>query len=163
MSRIRFLQWTLLVVFTSASGCGGGDEGPVTYPVSGTITRKGSAVAEAVVSFIPDAGGPSAVGVTDASGRYQLTTRVKDDGAAAGKYKVTVAKYEGQQPPVTGPVKMHADYDISNEYPAGYDESKASQASSKNVLPAKYANADLSGLKADVVEGENKLDFDIKD
>lgn len=163
MKCIRFCELILLGLgICVCYGCGGGDTGPRTVPVTGTVTMKGSPAEGVTVSFLPEGDGQSAVGVTDSSGKYMLTTRVKDDGAVPGKYKVTLAKYEGQQQTVTDPSKAHADYDISNEYPQGYDESKAASNPSKNILPMKYADPTTSGFTADVVEGDKKFDFDIK-
>jgi hypothetical protein len=128
------------------------------------VTRKGSPVEGVAVTFIPSGGdGESAVGVTDSSGKFQLTTRSKDDGAVAGKYKVSLAKYEGQ-PATAGGGQMNPDLDDVNQYPEGYDESKASQLPpSKNVFPAKYSDADRSGLTADVQETDNTINFEIPD
>jgi hypothetical protein len=152
--------WILALSALACSGCAEVAEDPV-YPVSGTVTRSGSPVEGVAVSFVPDGSGLSAVGVTDASGKYMLTTRAKDDGAAPGKYKVTFAKYESKQ--TTGSTEVHADYDISNEYPAGYNPDAQVDTPSKNLLPAKYSSPESSGFTADVVEGENTFDFDLKD
>jgi hypothetical protein len=156
MRQVRLGGWILLGLgLFLGAGCGAQDEGPKTYPVSGTVTLKGQPAEGVTVSFIPDSGGQSAVGVTDASGKYQLTTRKKDDGAVPGRYKVTLAKYEGKNTPVTDASEMHADYDISNEYPPDFDPYAAEAPPSKNLFPTKYANPSTSGLTAEVVEGDN--------
>ena len=163
MQRIRVHEWFLLgLVIVILCGCDPADTGPPTFPVTGTVTIKGSPVEGVAVSFVSDGSGESAVGVTDSSGKYKLTTRVKDDGAVVGKYKVTLAKYDGQKQGVSNPSEMHADYDISNEYPPGYDESKAQAPISKNLLPMKYSDPNTSGFTAEVAEKDNAFDFDIK-
>lgn len=74
-----------------------------------------------------------------------------------------MAKYEGQEEAVADPSEIHADYDISDEYPADYDESaQQNEAPSKNVLPMRYADAATSGFVAEVSEGENTHDFDLE-
>jgi hypothetical protein len=133
-----------------------------TVPVSGTITRNGNPLEGAAVSFIPDVGGESATGITDSAGKYQLTTRQKDDGAVPGQYKVTIAKYAGQSTATTAPGEATADYDISNEYPEGYNPDTQDSTPSRNLLPLKYASPGTSGFEANVVEGENTIDFDVK-
>jgi hypothetical protein len=147
------------------AGCTG-DDGPPTVPVTGIVTLNGTPVEGVTVTFIPasEGAGESAVGVTDASGKYSLATRKKDDGAVVGKYKVTMAKYQGGAPAAAADAsKVHADYDISDEYAPGYDEKAASDAPpAQNLLPPQYANADQSGFTAEVVAGENKHDFDLK-
>ena len=163
MPRIRSSEWLFLglgiVVFC---GCDPADTGPPTYAVTGTVTMKGKPAEGVAVSFVPEGSGESAVGVTDSTGKYTLTTRVKDDGAVAGKYKVTMAKYDGQKQGVSEPSEMHADYDVSDQYPPGYDESKAQSPISKNLLPMRYSDPTTSGFAAEVAEKDNTFDFEIK-
>lgn len=124
-----------------------------------------------MVTFHPAGDGKAAVGKTDASGKYSLTTWAKDDGAQAGKYQVTISKYDApeQEPAAetaetteSDPEEIFAP-DFQGEYPEDYDEMEETEkaaAISKNILPAKYASPKTSGLKADVVaEGENLHDF----
>jgi hypothetical protein len=163
MERIRFCGRGLLTAgIVVLLGCAA-DVGPATHSVSGTVTLNGAPTEGITVSFVPDGSGQNAVGTTDASGNYKLTTRKKDDGAVAGRYKVTFAKYEGGPSEVAAAGEVHADYDITNEYPEGYDESAAAEIEpSKNLLPDKYAEPSTSGLTAEVVEGENKHDFNLE-
>lgn len=143
-------------------GCGA-DEGTPTHAVTGIVKQKGTPVEGVAVSFVPDGSGESAVGVTDASGKYALTTRKQGDGAVAGRYKVGFAKYEGPPPgAATESTKMHADYDISNEYPPGYNPDAVPEAPpSKNLLPDKYADPSQSGFTAEVKAQANTIDFDL--
>jgi hypothetical protein len=148
-------------------GCSGENLEPV-YPVSGTITSKGKPVEGAIVAFTPTTPGVgiSASGVTDSSGVYKLTTRMSGDGAAAGKYDVTVAKYDKKLEPKKseGSDKLADPYDITNEYPTGYNEMQASEIAaslSKNLLPPKYANPAASKLNAEVKSGTNSFDFKV--
>jgi hypothetical protein len=148
-------------------GCSGENLEPV-YPVSGTITSKGKPVEGAIVAFTPTTPGVgiSASGVTDSSGVYKLTTRMSGDGAAAGKYDVTVAKYDKKLEPKKsqGSDKLADPYDITNEYPTGYNEMQASEIAaslSKNLLPPKYANPTSSKLNAEVKSGTNSFDFKV--
>lgn|SRR5262245_1226567 len=161
MPVIRSYHIGVLSAIVLCLGCAGGNDGG-TFPVTGKVTLNGTAAEGVAVSFIPDGGGPSAVGVTDASGQYALTTSVNGDGAKPGSYKVTLAKYEGDKAP-TSESEVHADYDIADEYPAGYDESAAGfDAPAKNLLPDKYADPNASGFTAEVVEGPNTHNFDLK-
>ena len=145
-------------------GCSG-EVGIPTIPVTGTVTQKGKPVEGAIVAFTPSEGGPSASGITDASGVYSLTTRSSGDGAVAGKYMVTIAKYDkkppAKQPPASD--KETDPADITNEYPEGYNEMQAAEiaaAVSKNLLPPKYSQTATSKLEAEVKQGgENKFDF----
>jgi hypothetical protein len=144
-------------------GCGG-PTGEPTYPVTGTVKVNGAPAEGVAVSFVPDGdGGQCAVGVTDAAGKYSLTTRKKDDGAVVGRYKVGFAKYQGPPPTAAEPAKMHADYDVSNEYPPGYNPDAVPETPpAKNLLPAKLADPLQSGFAAEVKPESNTLDFDLR-
>ena len=164
MRRIQFHGWGSLLALGAviSLGCGAG-EGEPTYSVTGTVTLNGAPVEGVAVSFVPDGSGQSAVGVTDASGKYALTTRKKDDGATVGRYKVSFAKYEGQPPAAAGSTKVHADYDVSNEYPPGYNPDAVPEAApAKNLLPPKYSDPNSSGFTAEVGKSGNTYDFDLK-
>lgn len=159
--------WLLLI----CAGCSGDGLEPV-YPVSGTITFKGKPVEGAIVAFTPNTTGQAASGTTDASGVYKLTTRSSGDGALVGKYSVTVAKYDQKLEPKAPAKTANGDsgqladpYDITNEYPTGYNEMQASEIAaslSKNLLPPRYANPKTSKLEAEVEESENKFDFKLE-
>ncbi|QDT40550.1 hypothetical protein Pan241w_06070 [Gimesia alba] len=120
------------------SGCGGGpDDAPQTVVVTGTVTMKGNPVSDANVVFIPKSG-PSAVGSTDASGKYSLKTG-KATGAIPGSHTVTITS--------GGEIPM-----------PGTEEAKAEQA--KPMIPASYGDPKKSGLSAEVQDsGENVIDF----
>jgi hypothetical protein len=168
MSTSCNFRWNFgLLSLVFLSGCGGDGLEPV-YPVSGTITQKGKPVEGAVVAFTPDSEGAGlpASGITDASGTYKLTTRSSGDGAAAGKYRITVAKYDKKLEPKKSkePEKLADPYDITNEYPTGYNEMQASEIAasiSKNLLPRKYSDPTTSNLAAEVAKGTNSFDFKV--
>ena len=126
-------------------GCSGRPANrPATYPVSGIVQFSGSPVAGATVGFqSKQPQGRSASGITDAQGRYKLTTFSQGDGAPPGDYGVIVLKYKetasasgGEYRPVQGP-----------ETPPEHE------------LPPKYAAAATSGLEATV--GTTALEFNI--
>ena len=66
----------------------------VPHPVRGTVERAGAPVADATVIFYPETALPDGIhnpiGITDASGRFNLTTLQQNDGAPAGEYRVTI-------------------------------------------------------------------------
>ncbi len=156
----------LCVLVVLSFGCAS-EVGIPTYPVTGTVTQKGKPVEGAIVAFTPREVGSSASGVTDASGVYTLTTRSSGDGAAVGKYMITISKYDKKPPAKAPPVsnKETDPSDITNEYPDGYNEMQAAEiaaAVSKNLLPAKYSQTATSNLEAEVKStGNNKFDFTV--
>jgi hypothetical protein len=139
----------IVAIAAALIGCDAA-QGPVTYPVTGTVTLGGKPVENAVVAFANAGQAPadsktgSALGGqtrTDAEGHYTMSVvldrgKTTRQGLPAGEYVVTVTKMEfpgGIQSPTSPP---------------------------KNVLPPKYASAQSSQLKATVKpDGENKFDF----
>jgi len=152
-----------LLSFATFVGCGEtmDPNRPKTYPVSGTVTQGGQPVADANVTFQLKDGSQGAVGVTDSSGNFHLTTFTAGDGAVAGEHLVTVTKYDR---PKIVPQGDGSIADTGDEEPAP-DESDASAGGDvdpKSLLPGKYANPQTSGLTATVGEsGENKFDFQL--
>ena len=119
---------------------------PVTVPVTGVVRCDGEAVAGATVSFQAEAGGRSATGISDAEGRYQLSTFSRGDGAVPGSYKVIVLKYA--TPDASGGAEK-------------YVPPQGPEPPPKHLLPEKYAAAKTSGLEATVSNGPNTIDFDL--
>jgi hypothetical protein len=138
----------IMAVGLSAAGCEQRPAGrPVTVPVNGVVRYDGEVVAGATVSFQADAGGRSASGISDALGRYQLSTFSRGDGAVPGSYKVIVLKYA----PATE----------SSGDPGTYVPPQGPEPPPKHLLPEKYAAVTTSGLEATVSSGPNTIDFDL--
>ena len=148
---IRHL-WAIALAVASVSGAAGGCKPganrPKTVPVSGSVTLQGVPVAGATVSFQATDGSRSSVGITDAAGRYELTTFVRGDGAVPGDYKVAITK-------ITQDVVESTTADGKYEPPMGPIPPP------KNELPAKYDSTEKSGLKATVSSGPNTADFEL--
>jgi hypothetical protein len=143
-----------LLMAMASAGCSdgptGGSDRPDVVPASGTITYNGSAVEGATVVLVPEAssGGYAASGLTDADGRFELSTFAPDAGAVPGKYKVSVTKIEAPAS-AAGPE-------------GGHDESETPPP--KDLLPAKYKDAAKSELTAEIpADGTDELTFDLKD
>jgi hypothetical protein len=94
-------------------------------PVSGTVTLDGEPLPNASVGFEPIANagsdaGPGSYGVTDASGKYALTTIDDDGGAVIGKHRVSISTYQGGedergQMVVTAPEEVPERYNEETE------------------------------------------------
>lgn len=142
-------------------GCGVGDNRPARAPVSGTVTLGGNPVEGALVTFVPKSkDGESAVGTTDASGQYVLTTFERGDGAVPGEYFVKVAKYEAYDVPVDNGENMEFSEEAYEQAYTAPDENEVPQGP-KNLLPAKYADSYNSGLEYVVKEGENTYEIQL--
>ena len=81
-----------------------------------------------------------------ADGAFDMKTYVEGDGAPPGDYRVSVTVFAGGRP--KGPPK---DQPLGEEAPQNY-------VAVPKPIADKFANADSSGLKITVQEGENTLD-----
>lgn len=84
----------LAVLVFASPGCGDGeDDGLEKYPVRGTVLVNGEPAGLMAVTFNKTDGGAGnearPVAVTDAKGRYVLSTNADKDGAVVGEYAVT--------------------------------------------------------------------------
>lgn len=117
-------------------GCSGAT-GPVCVPVKGAVTFRNKPVSEAMV-VLHRVGGDveghqKPMAYTDTLGQFVLTTHKHNDGAPLGEYVVTV---ELRAPRVIGEETVR---------------------DGQNVLPAKYATPETSGIKYTVVPGDNTI------
>jgi hypothetical protein len=139
----------MFLAVAAPSGCGKKDNRMARVPVTGTVLRMGQPVAGASVIFEPVGDTPAATGDTDASGRFQLTTFDKGDGAVPGEYKVAVRKVEV----MGGNLPADAPDDLERPPP---DE--------KWLLPVKYGHTSSSSLTANVkADAENDFKFELAD
>jgi hypothetical protein len=136
------------------TGCSG-SKGPATAKVSGLVTYKGSPVEDATVVFAPAAGGRASTAVTDAQGRYELSTFGTKDGAPPGEFKVSVTKTktEGEAPNLTQE-QVNEMMQRGETVPGPV---------TTNLLPEKYTSPDTSGLSKTVKNGENDLPLELTD
>lgn len=155
MLRSRRLAWSVLGTMLALSlGCsGGGGDRPKVVPVTGVVLHNGSPVEGAVVTFRDEGQAKPAVGTTDSSGRFELTSYEPGDGAAPGKYVVTIAKIVGGGPDQS---------DTSME--AAAERENVTPAEPEHLLPQRYASPLQSGLEETVTEGgPNDFKFELTD
>ena len=142
----RLLLFVAVVSSLTAAGCSRKldkweRQRPNTYKVRGQVLWDGKPEAEVFVTFESRSHNLTAVGITDASGRFALKTFNEGDGAVAGDHAVRLEKTVMVRPPNASP------------------ETPSSQVS---VSPKKYANTATSGLTATVVEkGPNEVMIEI--
>jgi hypothetical protein len=115
-------------------------------PVSGRVAYRGKPLGNVAVVFQSIDGKVSAIGTTDASGTFRLTTYSPDDGAPPGSYKVTVA---------CGGAAREIEPGVLAPTP---DETAAN-----SPIPPRYADPTRTDLTADVKEtGTNRFTFELK-
>lgn len=109
-----------------------------TYTVAGKAFLDGVPTPGAQVVLQPagkNAKGARALGVVAGDGTFKLTTYTAHDGAAEGEYAVSVT---WKQPA----------YDVQGKY-------------GPNLLPARYAKVETSGLRASIKSGPNSLTLEM--
>jgi hypothetical protein len=155
MKRSCLLLAVLTATCVGLLGCGGSTKLAGVTAVNGTVTQKGTPVAGATVTLVPTTqGARAASGITDATGKFTLTTLTPGDGAFPGDYQVTVTKMEKVGKEYTQE-EANAYYAQNQTYPPSPE--------TKSVLDAKYADAKTSGLKASVKKGEpNEIKLEIE-
>jgi hypothetical protein len=127
----------LSAVCTLAVGCGRRDMGPV----SGTVTYQGKPVPDAVVKYMAPSR-PTAVGRTDAAGRYKLTTFRKGDGAYGGSHRVVAIPW------------MESWIELADDAQTGR---KPPPVLPRPDIPERCRQPGESPLKAEVVAGKNNV------
>jgi hypothetical protein len=149
------------------------------------VTRQGQAVEGATVSFMPVnvETGRSAIGVTDAQGRFVVETPIggqnRAKGAEVGDYVVTVTKLnmvprsrvispeEWAKLPEEEREKMISGNTVGQKNKPGEMPGKgapSSRADPASELPAKYGDVKKSDLLASVKAGaQNEFNFDLVD
>jgi hypothetical protein len=145
----RICRRIAVLLFALAScgflGCGSGH--PKTIRVTGTVTHRGKPVEGANVLFECRAGRP-AEAITDAAGRFTLTTFRQSDGAIGGEHTVVISKYVSD----------------SGAAPAAVDDLRDPRNHPRQVIPARYTSPSQSPLKVKVNPGEdNDFRFDLTD
>jgi len=129
-----------LLVFGSALLLGTGCNPSNTIAVTGMVTHNGKPADKAEVHFTPAEGRPAS-GVTDAQGKFTLSTFSPGDGAMPGQHKVTIVQYypPGEPPPMTpGPLPSR--------------------------FPIKYSDPTQTPFSAKVERGgKNDFTFDMED
>jgi hypothetical protein len=148
-----------VVIAMFAMGCG---QGTKLLPASGTVTYQDKPLEGALVTFLGE-GNVLGSGTTDAAGKYTISTLGRP-GAVPGKNQVAISKTSGGSAAPTG-MKAQSTPPTPEEIQKMQAEMKGSMQgnSTKQLLPAKYANPAASGFTADVQPGKSTFDFTLSD
>ena len=139
--------------------------------IEGTITYNGQVVEGASVTFAAvDPNGESGSGLTDAKGKFMLTSSGAANGGTGvlpGEYIVRVSKTKTVSTPDPDEA-LHQEGKITYEELQKRMATKGPSAGTKiertELLPVKYSQAHTTDLKATVYKGKNPLfSFDLTD
>lgn len=165
---LGYVRHILVVPFLAALvGCGEDIGGVRFASATGVVTYKGAPLAGAQVMAIPEKG-PLAMGNTDTSGKFTLSTGARS-GVAIGKIRVSVSVAESDSNSIETP--SAAGNDPSNVSGAVQSMAKIVEAQkNKNKKPqsqsssglAKYADAAKSDLSYEIKPGSNDLKIELK-
>jgi hypothetical protein len=124
---------------------------PPVAAVSGSVTIDGRPVSGGIVMFHPGRG-RSAVGTTDAAGRYTLTTFRPGDGAILGRHTVTIDAREDTEGPALRPMSAEEEFQKAEQLFPTHPRVRW-------VVPERYSVEATTPLEAIVEPTGNRLDF----
>jgi hypothetical protein len=147
VAKSRWFVSVIVPVVASLLGCGG-SKVPVAE-VEGTVKVNGQPVEKIQVEFWPVGTGVRSIGMTDAAGRFKLTTDDgKRQGAAVGTHKV-----------VLHDVGIFADARVGGRAAEDVDISQGK----KPRISGDYSNPEKTTLKAEVFSGKkNQVDLQVE-
>jgi hypothetical protein len=169
--RIMFVAVACCTVLTI--GCSKGANAPQLVPADGEVTYKGSPIAGATITFIPEKG-PLAMAVTDLGGKFTLSTG-SFPGVTAGPVSVSISAYTPGQgkssdsAAVSKPPQSEAeaaDYlKKAGQMQEAMNRGESAAASQpKSLIPERYTKAETSGLRFEVkASGENHFPIELLD
>lgn len=157
-STINVLVPGLLIgVLALMAGCTSASSNPKTFPVDGMVSLDDKPVDGATVVLVPISkdDGEAASGVSDASGKFSLTTYAAGDGVRPGNYRIRVTKFDK--------VLIDDSKRVKNMTPEeemkAYDPDAKPPAPPKNLLPKKYETEMTSGFSHQIKDSPTKLEL----
>jgi hypothetical protein len=157
-------SFTLIAAFGAVimTSCSTDDGMGKRFPVSGTVTYNGKPLENGKISFVSE--DPKGIGASGSieNGSYSLSTGGGNDGARAGKYKVTITAKEDSL--------AQAKADFAKEIKGGLDPGylpgryvARAEAKAKSLIPTGYGDVSTTTLRAEVKEGSNTIPFTLSD
>lgn len=168
VNRLHFLVLGL-VCACIAVGCNGDGTSVKLAKAGGNLTYKGSPLAGAQVTFMPDKG-PLAIGMTDLNGDFKLNSGAIA-GCAVGPAKVAI-KVDGPEEDAASIADLpapknaqEADEHSKKVGEATMSSQRATSATKKSLIPKKYKDVATSGLAFTIESDSSKNNFkiDLKD
>lgn len=143
----------LCLLLTALAGCGNGS----LLPVEGIITLDDKPLDNVIVSFSPEGGGTSGAGVTDAQGKFILSSSL-GRGLPEGSYRVAISEQTTVEQ--SGPKFEEGSNSAAYEQMSMVNVNDYKQAKKKSRIPEKFDSK--SELKATVGGPNKNFDFDLK-
>jgi len=159
---LLFTNIVLLTLALCSFGCNNGSQLKGLVPVEGTVYYDGKPLEGASVKFYPnDTANRTAAALTDANGKFVLTTLNSKDGALPGEYKVSIMKLSAT--PVAETEFSDVENAAAREKAKMMKEAASAKDNEKPLIPMKYASPNASGLTASVpAKGVKDLKFELE-
>ena len=134
-SRMKWQKSLVIVsswILLTLSGC---SDKPKLAQVTGNVTYKGQPVKQGSITFVPAEGRPATGKIVDGK-ITEITCYELNDGVPLGSHKVLIQ--------------------------AGQQSDDMYAPTAKSPIPERYASLEKSDLTAEIVAGENTVDFELK-
>jgi hypothetical protein len=147
----------LLGVLGLLAGCTKAPSNPKTFAVDGVLSLDDKPIEGATIVLVPISkdDGEAASGVSDATGKFSLTTYTSGDGVRPGSYRIRVTKFDK--------VLVDDSKRVRNMTPEeemkAYDPDAKPPTPPKNLLPKKYETEMTSGFSHQVKDSPSKLEL----
>lgn len=138
------------ILFALLVGCVGDSR---VATVHGVVTLDGKPIENASVAFMPQAGGRPAFALTDADGKFELSTFGTADGALIGNHVVTITAVEER--------KNSKVEDLAEQHGSLAEVMQPAPTPKETwIVPEKFADSETSKLEFEVIRGQsNQADF----
>jgi hypothetical protein len=161
MKYLNLTACTALLVAPVLAGCGGGDANLPVAKATGIVTYQGKAVSGASVTFIKEGSTRTGTGITNAEGRFEISTYANNDGALIGDNVVTVIKKaagDSAAAPMTQPKSPEEMAKAMRAF-SEKEQKPADEKKTDDEVPVRYGSAAGSPLKAIVSSDASKNNF----
>lgn len=183
---MQIRTWIFLASAAAIAGCGPGN-GLTMGRVSGVVTYLGEPVELGEVLFLPDSekgnSGVPSMGAIGKDGRYSMLTQDANDGVIAGYHKVGIRALDPEPvtkgaTPAAGPegtdgtdlmaakVKQRRALALSKRKGRAKDDAPTVSFGAtvhRFLTPEKLANPETSGIRVQISQGSNRVNFAIQE
>lgn len=166
-AQMNVLRAGLSLFLLACLGCNGASDSVKFANATGTVTFQGNPLSGANVMAYPEKG-PVATAITDAQGRFTLSSGPDQPGVAQGPVKVAVTKNKSSAsaPPAAASEAaageefvnpMQSTSPMQSMYEGKSREEIREMGKIESEIPTKYADPETSGLSFEIKDGDNDL------
>lgn len=158
--RLKAYSLAVLPLVMVVVGCGDSDR-LSRAQVTGTVTLDGKPINVATIIFRPSSGRAGRGLVKDGE-IVSAATYDLDDGIVLGSHKIAIQPILADVKPAASRIDEDQGVETGKSPQATSQEAPPGKVTTILHIPSKYRYPDRSGLTADIVSGDNRLNFDLK-